>query len=464
MNPAVSLLCFFLCLSPIVCDRVYVHPFHLFSYNKSSCEELDNLTQEEKMFVPISIESQTIPAYEENLKDKTKLGTQSLDTKRDQRLSYLKDLVHVLGMRFYGALKETLKGENILLSPTNLYRSLLSFYLGASEQTAADLQNFLGFVPPSGDPDCTSKVDGHKVLLTLRTMDDLLLSSGAEDPLFTKLSCLFSAPSVRLSESLMHSLAPSADYFYARAVDFTNPSQAAELIESFVKGKDVSRTQNVLTNIDPSTTLLFVTYIQFKANVKRASQVKELQEFWTDSSTKILVPMMSVTGTFQYKRDNSKNFSVIKVPVSENALLVLVQPINSNDLNQIESELSLHPSSTWLQNLSPRHIKLSLPELTIQSMYDLQELLTNMNLSALLGKKANLTKISDANLTVGKVINKALFKLKNGDDLPEDLLEENGGSLPLEVTLNKPFLLAVYEKNSKAMVLIGRVTNPLNGF
>ncbi|CAM5143373.1 unnamed protein product [Natator depressus] len=454
MNPGVSLLCFFLCLSPVVCDRVYVHPFHLFSYNKSSCEKLDNLTQEEKMFVPISIESQTIPAYEENLKDKTKLGTQSSDTKRDQKLSYLKDLVHVLGMRFYGALKETLKGENILLSPTNLYRSLLSFYLGASEQTAADLQNFLGFVPPSGDPDCTSKVDGHKVLLTLKTMDDLL---------FTKLSCLFSAPSVRLSKSLVHSLAPSADYFYARAVDFTNPSQAAELIENFVKGKDASRTQNVLTNIDPSTTLLFVTYIQFKANVKKASQLKELQEFWTDSSTKTLVPMMSITGTFQYKRDDSKNFSVIKVPVSENAFLVLVQPVNSNDLNPIESELSLHPSSTWLQNLSPRHIKLSLPELTIQSAYDLQELLTNMNLSALLGKKANLTKISDANLTVGKVINKALFKLKNGVDLPEDFLEENGGSLPLEVTLNKPFLLAVYEKNSKAMVLIGRVTNPLNG-
>nr|XP_006122058.1 angiotensinogen [Pelodiscus sinensis]XP_025039861.1 angiotensinogen [Pelodiscus sinensis]XP_025039862.1 angiotensinogen [Pelodiscus sinensis] len=461
MNPRRSLLCFFLCLSPVMCDRVYVHPFHLFSYNKSSCENLVNLMQEEKMFVPVSIESQTIPAYEETLKDKTKLERQSSDIKGDQRLSYLKDLVYVLGMRFYDVLKETLKGENILLSPTTLYRSLLSFYLGASEQTADDLQKFLGFIPPSGDPDCTSKVDGHKVLLTLKTIENLPLSSGAGDLLFSKLSCLFSAPSVRLSESLVNSLAPSSDYFYARAVDFTNPSQAAELIENFVKDKDTSKSKNVLTNIDPSTTLLFLTYIQLKANVKKASQLKELQEFWVDSSTKILVPMMSATGMFPYKRDDNKNYSVIRVPVSENALLVLVQPVNSNDLNQIELELSLYPSSTWLQNLSPRYIKLSLPELTIESTYDLQELLTKMNLSTLLGKNANLNKISDASLAVGKVINKALFKLKNSG--AEELLEENGDSLPLEIQLNKPFLLAVYEKNSKAMILLGRVTNPLNG-
>ncbi|XP_074844762.1 angiotensinogen [Carettochelys insculpta] len=461
MSPGGSLLCFFLCLSPVVCDRVYVHPFHLFSYNKSSCEKLDTLVQEEKMIVPISIESQTIPAYEETLKDKTKLDIQRSDSKGDQRMSYLKDLVYVLGVRFYGVLKETVKDDNILLSPTNLYRTLLSFYLGASGQTATDLQDFLGFIPPFGDLDCTSKVDGHKVLLTLKSIDDLLLSSGAGDLLFTKLSCLFSAPGVCLSESFMHSLAPASDFFYARAVDFTNPSQAAELIESFLKGNNTSRSKNVLMNIDLSTTLLLLTYLQLKANLKTAVQLEELQEFWIDSSTKVLVPMMAVTGTFLYKRDNRKNFSVIKVPVSENALLVLVQPLNGNDLNQIESELSLHPSSAWLQNLSPRRIKLSLPELTIDRTYDLQELLTDMNLPALLGKKANLTKISNVNLTVGKIINKALFKLKHMG--AEGLLEEKGGERPLEIQLNKPFLLAVYEKKSKAMILFGRVTNPLTG-
>lgn len=97
------------------------------------------------------------------------------------------------------------------------------------------------------------------------------------------------------------------------------------------------------------------TPLCFSANVKKACQLKEPQEFWTDSSTKILVPMMSVTGLFQYKRDARKHFSITTIPLTKNALLVLVQPINGNDLNTIESEISLQ-SSDWLQDLSPRYI------------------------------------------------------------------------------------------------------------
>lgn len=87
---------------------------------------------------------------------------------------------------------------------------------------------------------------------------------------------------------------------------------------------------------------------------KKASRLKEPQEFWVDSNTAISVPMLSVTGTFKYKTDASETFSVIEVPVSKNALLVLLQPINGNDLDKVESKLPLQ-SVAWLQDLSPRY-------------------------------------------------------------------------------------------------------------
>ncbi|XP_010160489.2 LOW QUALITY PROTEIN: angiotensinogen-like, partial [Antrostomus carolinensis] len=175
MNLTAVLLCLLMCLTTVTCDRVYVHPFNLFSFNKSTCEELESLVQEgKKTFVPISIESQTPPAYEDDLNEKDKVETPGLSVHGRQKLSYLKDFVHVLGMRFYSELREARQGQNLLLSPTSLYGSLVSFYLGASNQTAADLQGLLGFVPPSGDPDCTSRVDGHKVLSSLRTIESLI--------------------------------------------------------------------------------------------------------------------------------------------------------------------------------------------------------------------------------------------------------------------------------------------------
>ncbi|NXD79941.1 ANGT protein, partial [Halcyon senegalensis] len=463
MNLIANFLCLLACLTAATCDRVYVHPFNLFSFNESTCEEKESLVQEgKKTFVPVSIEFQTTPAYEDDLNSKDKLETLNLSGQGRQKLSYLKDFVYVLGVRFYSALREARQGQNVLLSPSSLYSSLVSFYLGASNQTADDLQRLLGFVPPSGDPDCTSRVDGHKVLSSLRIIENLV-KSGDEELLFSKMLCLFSAPGVPLCQLFVQDLLPSTDALYARAVDFTNPREAAKQINAFVEAKSKGESKCLLTDVDPSTNLLFAVDVRLAVNVKQASRLKEPQEFWVDSNTKILVPVLSVTGTFKYKTDASGTFSVVEVPISKTALLVLLQPINGSDLEHVESQLPLQ-SPAWLQELSPREIKLTLPELTIEDSSDLQELLADMELPELLGKGADLSKISDANLTVGKVINKAFFKLtSDGTDQPEDPAAQKEDVEFLDITVNKPFLFAVFEEKSRAMLFLGRVTNPLQG-
>ncbi|XP_071595027.1 angiotensinogen [Heliangelus exortis] len=462
MKLAANLLCLLVCITSGTCDRVYVHPFNLFAFNKSTCEELENLAQGgRKTFVPVSIESQPAPGYEEELK-KEKVEAPILSGRGRQKLSYLKDFVYVLGLRFYSKLREARRGQNVLLSPTTLYGSLVSFYLGASNQTAADLQGLLGFVPPSGDPDCSSRVDGHKVLASLRTIESLLRSRD-EELLFSKMLFLFSAPGLPLHQLFLQDLLPSTDVLYARAVDFTNPGEASKQINSFVEAKSEGQSKSLVTDTEPSANLLFAVDVQLAVKVKQASQLKEPQEFWVDSDTKVLVPMLSVRGTFKHRSDASGTFSVVELPLSSSVLLVLLQPRDGRDLEQVESQLPLQ-SSAWLQQLSPREIKLTLPELTVEGSSDLQELLADMELPALLGKEADLSKISDSSLTVGKVINKALFKLSSdGTEQPEDPTAQKEDLGFLEVTLNKPFLLAVLEEKSRAMLFLGRVTNPLQG-
>ena len=279
MNLVADLLCLLACLTAVTCDRVYVHPFNLFSFNKSTCEELESLVQEgKKTFVPVSIESQTTPAYEDDL-NKDKLEAPSLNGQGRQKVSYVKDFVYVLGARFYSVLQEARRGQNVLLSPTSLYGSLVSFYLGASNQTAADLQGLLGFVPPSGDPDCTSRVDGHKVLSSLRMIESLVKSRD-EELLFSKTLCLFSAPGVPLSQLFVQDLLPSTDALYARAVDFTNPSEAAKQINAFVEAKSKGQSKCLLTDIDPSADLLFAVDVRLAGTRQHCSFWARLGGGW----------------------------------------------------------------------------------------------------------------------------------------------------------------------------------------
>ncbi|XP_057229620.1 angiotensinogen [Malurus melanocephalus] len=460
MTLVADILCLLACLIVVTCDRVYVHPFNLFSFKKSDCDRLEKLVQEGKTIVPVSTEFQSIPEYEGDMTD-SKLEVPSINAWGKEERGYLRDLVYVLGMRFYSALQKAERDQNVLLSPTSLYSSLVSFYLGASNQTALDLQGLLGFVPPSGNPDCTSTAIGKIFLSNLRTIERLV-NTEHEDLLFSKTLSLFSAPGIPLFQLFVENLLPNVDAFYARAVDFTNPGEAAKQINAFVEAKSKGQSKGLLADIDPSAELLFAMDARLAVNVTQAFQLKEPQEFWVDSNTKVSVPMLSITGTFKYKTDANGTFSVVEVPISNTVLLVLLQPINGSDLEHMEPELTWQ-SSAWFQQLSSREIKLTLPALIIEDSSDLQELLADMELPALLGKGADFSKISNASLTVGKVINKAFFKLaSNGTDQSEDPAAQKDDGAYLDVILNKPFLFAVFEKQSRAMLFLGRVINPLH--
>lgn len=269
MNLVADLLCLLACLTVVTCDRVYVHPFSLFSFNESDCDKLEKLVQEGKTIVPVSIESQSTPEYEGGMND-NKLEAPSLSTWGEKERSYLSDLVYVLGMRFYSALQKAQSGQNVLLSPTSLYSSLVSFYLGASNQTALDLQGLLGFVPPSGNPDCTSTAVGSNFLSSLRTIERLV-KSGDEELLFSKTLSLFCAPDISLFQLFMEHLLPSADAFYARAVDFANPGEAAKQINSFVEAKSEGQSKALLADVDPSAQLLFAMDVRLAGTRQHCS-------------------------------------------------------------------------------------------------------------------------------------------------------------------------------------------------
>ncbi|XP_033000141.1 angiotensinogen [Lacerta agilis] len=457
MNPGVSLLCFVLCLTIVGCDRVYVHPFYLFDVgNLTGCKVEEDREQQVNNFVPVSNLSHIISAHEEGVRNKSE---------GSHLRKELRDPIHIIGARFYEQLRKMHKEENILLSPTFSYESLLAFYIGASGETAKELQTFLGFDSTSVNPNCTYRIDGRKVFSVLSSIAKSPFHSKEDDQLFfSKFSWLFSAPEIRLSESFVSDLAFPNMNFFVRAVDFTNPTKAAEEMNAFVEAKSTHRSKNLLADIDPETNLLLATYTHFKVSVKGASLLKEPQEFWLSSHKTIPVPMMRITGTFQHKCDPSQNISSIKIPLSQDLFLLLLQPTNNSDLASVESQYSMKVhSNEWLVGLSPRQIQLTLPKVCLESTYDIQELLGKTPLSYLLGNKANLARLSDNNITVGKIINQQLLELTpRTADEATDPTERSQDTEALKITLDKPFLLAVYEM-SGAQLYFGRITNPLKG-
>lgn len=66
--------------------------------------------------------------------------------------------------------------------------------------------------------------------------------------------------------------------------------------------------------------------------------------------------------------------------------------------------------------------------------------------------------------SASQVLNSILFELKpDAEEPPTDSARQAAGPETLDMTLDSPFLFAVYEQDSTAVHFVGRVTDPRSG-
>lgn len=450
-------------------DRVYIHPFHLVIHNESTCEQLAKANAgkpKDPTFTPVPIQAKTSPVDEKALQDQLVLVAAKLDTEDKLRAAMVGMLANFLGFRIYGMHSElwgVVHGATIL-SPTAVFGTLASLYLGALDHTADRLQAILGV--PWKDKNCTSRLDAHKVLSALQAVQGLLVAQGRADGqsqlLLSTVVGLFTAPDLHLKQPFVQGLALYAPVVLPRSLDFTDLEVAAEKIDRFMQAVTGWKISSPLTGASADSTLVFNTYVHFQGKMRDFFLLAEPQEFWVDNSTSVSVPMLSGVGTFQHWSDAQDNFSVTQVPFTESACLLLIQPHYASDLDKVEGLTFQQNSLNWMKKLSPRAIHLTMPRLVLRGSYDLQDLLAQAELPAILGTELNLQKLSNYDLRVGKVLNSIFFELEADEREPTESTRQLNRPEFLEVTLDRPFLFAVYDQSATALHFLGRVANPLS--
>ncbi|KAM6184878.1 angiotensinogen [Rhynchocyon petersi] len=460
-----TVLCLLACTGLAAIDRVYVHPFHLLTFNESSCEELGKAHEEgtqDPVFTPVPIQAKSLPVDEEALRVQLALAVDNLGKEDRLRALRVGMLINLKGLHMYPVLSKCWQTANVF-SPVAFFGTFASLYLGALDPTASKLQTYLG-VPVEGQR-CTSQLDGHKILSALQTIQGFLVTQGKEHGdtqlLLSTIVGLFTAPGLRLKEPFVQGLAPFAPVTLPRSLDLsTNPDLAAEKINMFIEAMTGWKMSIPLAGASPDTTLIFNTLVHFQGVLKGFCLLEEPQEFWVNHSSAVSVPMLSGTGTFQHWNDTRNNFSVTRVPFTEHASLLLIQPHNPADLEKVEAHVLQIDFLNRKKPVAPRAVHLTMPKLKLEDSYDLQDLLTQSKLPTLLGPEAHFGKISDTNPTVGKVLTSIFFELKADEchQSPEAAQQVEA----LEVTFKKPFLFLAYEQRAATVHMIGRVTNPLH--
>lgn len=173
------------------------------------------------------------------------------------------------------------------------------------------------------------------------------------------------------------------------------------------------------------------------------------------------VPTMELTQAFGYRRE--PGVAVVALPyASWPGALVLVVPTQGN-LAQVEAALTPGQVAGWLGNLAPTTVTLRLPRVQVAQAGDLRPVLTALGLGPLgdpardFGGHYQL----DPRVDLGPVLQATSVRMTEsgrlapppaGTPVPDDAIS---------CAANRPFLFFVVERPHRAILAMGRVSDPL---
>lgn len=356
--------------------------------------------------------------------------------------------------KFYSHLAAAYPGDNLFFSPLSISIAFSLLSSGAKSKTLSQIREVFGF-----NTSLTSEETIHKgfqqLLHTInRPKSDLQMDSA---------NALF----VDNKAKLLNEFLDGAKKWYqseAISTDFQQPKEAVKQINDYVEEKTKGKIENLLEDLDSSTSLVIVNTISFKGFWEDPFNVKYTREddFHVDKNTVVKVPMMRRQGEYAMAFIRKMGCTVIDVPYKGNTSVIIILP-NPGKLHNVEKALLNVSLDAFTKLLRPREILLSIPKFSISAELDLVKELHLLGVSEVFSDHADLSGITgESNLKVSKAVHKAVLSVdEEGTEAAAATVIGMAKMFPPpSIKVNRPFLFTILHKETSTVAFTGRIINP----
>ena len=259
-------------------------------------------------------------------------------------------------------------------------------------------------------------------------------------------------------------------------LDFANDaSQASNTINKWVENQTRGKIAHLFSpqDLSKNTRLVLTSAIYMKAQwLHLFEETMTTKKPFFQKQASSPVDMMNTTASFPLYVD--RNFAAIELPYANQTPegprlnMVIILPKDRNGLAQIEKDLALGRWSSWLGQMKMRLVDLSLPKFKIEQRTELTELLEVMGMKLAFTPQANFSGISGhPDLYISKVIHQTFINVdEKGTEaavatgVVMNLTSFHEEDLPYAFVADHPFWFAIYDSSTKAIIFMGRVTQP----
>lgn len=350
---------------------------------------------------------------------------------------------------------------NIFLSPYSIHSALSMTAKGASGRTAEQMLSTLRW----GDAD---KVDPHAhsaaLLSYLNAMEGEKLRLSVANALWVQDGYPLKAPFTKtINEKYGAKVAP---------LKFkSDPGEARERINAWVAERTEEKIEDLMPegSIDEMTRLVLTNAIYFKG-----AWVHDFNERATRDQPFTLADGKEVEAPLMYQRERFRYASffggkAVGMPYKDGTLeMVVLLPDEPDGLAKLEEKLSVKMLEEWLSGFGARKVKLWLPKFELKWKSGLNGPLAEMGMADAFDRgKADFSGITDAeSLFISKVVHEAYVKV---DERGTEAAAATGIAVaatravmdkPVEFRADHPFLYLIRDRETGAILFLGRVLDP----
>lgn len=242
--------------------------------------------------------------------------------------------------------------------------------------------------------------------------------------------------------------------------------EARQLINAWVSERTEERIPELLTpgalDEDSRLTLVNAVYLKAAWQTPFEEQLTADGRFTRADGSTVTVPMMSALETFGYARGDG--WQAVELPYIGDSLAMTV--IVPDDLASFESSLGTDALASIVGGLEPMSVELTLPRFGIETQAELGSVLAELGMPNAFFDTADFSGITtDYPLAISAVVHQANIDVDESgtEAAAATAVVIRATSAPwvdVKLNVNRPFLFALRDVPTGAILFLGRVTDP----
>lgn len=364
--------------------------------------------------------------------------------------------------------------QNIFISPSSIYHTLMLAYFGALGETQAELATGLGF-------QSLSKSEVLKTYMFDRAYQAVRERTPELGYTFLHANKLYFERELKLNECLRLALADQIE-----SVDFKGKAEEARVkMNTWVEGLTKGNIKDLVPAgyVDYSTRAAILNAAYFKGDW--ASQFKKedtkLGNFYVKRDQIRMVQFMNQEGAFNYYTSEELQAHVVELPYEGDhvSMVIILPPFLDDGLQETVKRLTPETMSGVMAEIQSGFYKMdklrvSLPKFSVRGSLELTEPLAALNISRLFGSGSNLTGFIDLESTPADEVDQV--RLESAQHKAFIEVTEEGSEAaaatallgfrsarPLihtQFTANHPFIFLIYDKQLDTILFFGVYQHP----